>query len=565
MPETLVANTVDPSTLIDHDFVVTNNAGTDIVALDCYNHTTGVQIMYEQTLTLLGASSSQSVIKSGTNCTLDLKDTHLGTDGKTTMPNLRYSLIFARADNMVPVKNSSVKLSAQYTADPQTVEAADAKSMQTAQQFYQTIMSFPTGTLAKGYTDAVNNAQKNGSSIIEMDKAVSDYLSANGYPGLTLEMVLAVSTYYAQFPYVWASFKSTKTYYLYSSDGSKIKDCGSIVLTISGSQSNPDKKYAGCTFTHVDPSGKKTPLTYANGQFVDDPNAYVPNICLAGMFVPRSTFTKNSDDNTIMTSLNGLVQGDLVLGYDQKQTPDSSGNWGGLYTLLHPKDAMGVIQLFMTIMGVVMGIDFIMNKLKGTKDKAEASKDANGGKDPDMNKIRGEMDGSMAQMKANNQKLLDKMNDKLQDMSDNVSEAIDNLKQQISEQIDASHADLLQESLNQQSELLDEMSQYSGENDITERLGDSIFENQGKLSRATTENRGEVVSEVKPEVASNNTDLGTLNQNLSERARTEVSESYTKAVTDQSKAKEASDELEKNKEDLENNKESDDVEVEDLG
>ena len=535
---TALTDTPDPSTVIDHDYVVTNNTIIDIVALDSFNKTNPVvpQVMYEQSLSYLTPKdSSTSTVKASAKATLDLKDTHLGSDNTTVMPNTRYAVIFARADNLCPVATAAVKLDTNYLAAPIIVAEADRQDMILAQKFYQYMTAFPTSATAKGYVAAVNDAQTNGESVAEMDAAVTKFFQGtDDYKTLTLEKVLAVSTYYAQYPIVWTDNKPSKTYYLYSSDGTKITDMGFVKLALG--TITPGKDLTGFSFVYTDASGKTTNLSYSKGQLVEDITLDLPTICLQGLFTQRSTFTKSTDDTAIITALSGTVNGYKVLGYDTKQTPDSddSTKWSGLYTLLHPKDAMGVIQLFMTIMGVVMGIDFICKMLKGNKDAATDKADKDG-RDPssvEMDQIKSNTKAQMEQIKAENQKMLDKFQDQLKESSDNINDAIENLKTEITEQIDASHADLLMENFKTQDALLDKLNDLGANDDNMEYADDNIRLGESKLNNATNENRGSVVEEVSPMVDANNGYLKLTEANLDAHTQAQIKSDYDKMNED---------------------------------
>ena len=125
----------------------------------------------------------------------------------------------------------------------------------------------------------------------------------------------------------------------------------------------------GFTFTYTDANNNSKPLYFANGQFVDNLNSDVPAICLSGLFTLKSTLTKVSTDNTIIPILIGTVNGDQVIGYEDKMTKNSDDDsWSGCYALLHPQNAQGLDHIVHDLRRLVMGIDFVMKGLKGVKD-----------------------------------------------------------------------------------------------------------------------------------------------------------------------------------------------------
>lgn len=552
---------------INKNYAVTNNTGVDIVVLDASTDAGAVtaEQLYEQSLKILSTTDGQQIIKSGATGTVVLNDTHKDSSGADVYSKV-YNLIIAKADNLYPIQAEGVMLTfSSQSYAPLTIGADAFKNMQLAENFQQTIMAYPTSNLSKDYQTAVNGATDNSGSATAIDTAVDKFFSSTKqYQAVTLNMVVALSTYYSQFPFVWASYKSTKTYYLYSSDGTTVKDCGSVQINVPATASaSTDKTLPGFTLTYTDSSSNSKKLYYSTGQFVDDPEADMPGICLQGLFTLKSQLTKKDADNTVIAVLSGTVNGDKVLGYDEKQSKDDQGNWSGLYTLLHPKDAMGWIQLFMTFMGVVMGIDFIVKALKGEKDGMKEKSAENDGKDPsssDIEEIKSQMEEMKTEMRTNNQDMLDKMNDNLK-VTDDLNKSVDDLQTQVQDRLNEDHRSLLDDSMNSQGDLLEQVAEYSVDQKV-EDIGDALETNMTKLDGATTEELGDVLPDIKTNVSQITSDLKVEVDKVSSQVSDEVKNSMDDAKQELDDAGDMSDNIDDSSEDAENGDVPDDMEFE---
>lgn len=365
-PSVALGTTALPA--INKNLAITNSSSVDIAMLDGYG-TDDSQVVYEQGLTQWTTTAGTKSIKAGGTGTIVLDDTHNDESGTPTYSKA-YSIIYVKPDNFFPVKlKGSLLVHSTQAYAPVTVTNDDVTVMTQTQEFLQTIMAYPTSTLAKNYAAALQSTTSSASSDTDVDTGVAAFFaSTNQFKEVTLDSITAVSTYYSQFPYVWADYLATKSFYFYSSDGTTTTYNGSITLNIPSTPTT-DKSLPGFTFTYTDANNNSKPLYFANGQFVDNLNSDVPAICLSGLFTLKSTLTKVSTDNTIIPILIGTVNGDQVIGYEDKMTKNSDDDgWSGCYALLHPQNAQGWITLFMTFVGLVMGIDFVMKGLKGVKD-----------------------------------------------------------------------------------------------------------------------------------------------------------------------------------------------------
>lgn len=421
MSETLMA------TDISSNCSVTNNAGVDVVVLDAYKDPAvkKTEQMYEQTLKLI-KNGTQDAITAGTTGAIVLNDTHVDANG-VLQSNTLYNLIVARSGTFFPVK----AVGATSFATPRnfgtiTIAADDAKNMSLAEQFWQTILAYPSSQMAQDYNDALTSTSSTATTASQIDANVQNFFKnkTQGYTSLTLNNVVAVQTYYNQYPFVWADYKGSKTYYLYTSDGTDTTYVGSVALNLSSSAANADKKLPDGAIMFTDASGAQKNLYAQDGVFVEDTTKDIPSICLKGLFTLKSSLTKVATDNTIIAILFGTVNNVSVMGYPEKLPPkpeDPNERWSGMYTLLHPKNCADAIALFGQVMLVIMGIELVVKGVSWLKDKYNSKKAEKNGVDPtptEAEQMRSEMRTAQQQTNDFNQKLLDKFDTNLKVIED---------------------------------------------------------------------------------------------------------------------------------------------------
>lgn len=367
---------------LNKNLVITNNSSSAVSMLDALA-TDDNQVVFEQSLKLLPTTTGATSIAANSVGTVVLDDSHMN-NGTPTYTKL-YDVIYVKPGTLFPVMSRGAMLDHTTQAyAPVTITDDDVNVMKQTEAFTQTIAAYPTSTLAQNYANALQSSVNNSDDADTLDDAVSAFFaSTKAYPDVTLDSVVALKSYYDTYPQVWADYKSTKTYYFYSSDGTKVSASGSLTINIP-TTIGLDKTLPGFSFIYTDANNNATPLSYIDGQFVDNPNTDVPNICFAGTFVVKSTLTKVDTDTMIIPILSGTVYNTTVLGYDTQidqnnNSSDPNDQWSGLYALLHPKDAAGWMQLFLTFVGVTMGIDFVMKAAKSVKDKfVETAEDLDG-------------------------------------------------------------------------------------------------------------------------------------------------------------------------------------------
>lgn len=410
---------------INHNWSVTNSSSQELVILDLYNDGKSTkELVYEQGITQLNTSDGKSSIAAAastdapTQVTIGLNDIH------NTVTATLYQIVFANPKNLFPVKSTSVGLS--YNSDPavftaQSIASADPKYMIDAANFVRTIAANPSSALATGFTQAVQDATASSKTAAAIDAAIATWLKNNtvSFQNVTLEGVAAIHSYFSVFPYEYMDYNVSKDYYLYSSDGTTLTYQGWLGLKNTNDPSKTagiDKSLKGFTFVHTTADGKiATTLMYYKGQFVD--NQDMPNICLSGVSMVKSMLTNVDTDTDLISVVSGVVYGHKVIGYFEEQhIPDPSNpddKWSGVYGLLHPTNAMGIINLAMILAGLSGFVkDLVIAPLKGLKDLLTKKKIEKKGQEPtdsEVDDLRNQITDLKSQWQLETQALIDKM------------------------------------------------------------------------------------------------------------------------------------------------------------
>ena len=380
-----MSSTPDPT----EEIKLTNSTSSSIVLM---LPTTSTQttddngtIVYGQALEILTAVDGTKTIPGGSTKTFVLDQTYVDpTTGKSAYSTI-YDLLPCTADWYVPVANIGVIQS--FTKPPsypaQTVTAASVKAFNDAIAFVQAISAYPSSALATQYQQALNQAQTNaagqanGSANSSSTAAQSltnttsqFFKGTKQYQDVTVEAVVAIQSYYATFPFVWAGFATgTTTYYLYSSNGSATSFVGTISITAPKSPDVTKPNAAStCTFTpasngsdtttvNVDTSAAES-LTYTGGQFLDNVSVDNPQIAVNGTFQIKSRFTNNPDDTEIIPVLTGTIKNSTCIGFNQPQL-SSNPNATFWDTLFNPQGSAQIFQSVMEIGGAVMMLAFL--------------------------------------------------------------------------------------------------------------------------------------------------------------------------------------------------------------
>ncbi|WP_419803289.1 hypothetical protein [Mucilaginibacter sp.] len=463
-----VSDTPASDANVNKSCVITNNTSIAVLVLDAQgDDVVPMQIGYEQNLNSMASSDGYQSLDTGKTLTYILNDWYTDED-KTQQYSTNYQFILATLDCLYPVKMTHAHYNLRpkpHTYDPIIIAQADFDNMKLAEQFQQTLMAYPSSTLSKSYQNAMSGATDSSGTIEDIDTAVNSFFATTKeYKNVTLSMITAISTYYSQYPYVWGGYQGSKTYYLYGSDGDTVTYQGSVQIKVDQvlpARTDKDLPYFTLTFTDAD--NKSKPLYYVGGQFVDDKAKDIPTVCLSGTFVAKSTLTKVATDTAMISILSGTVNGVSVLGYDQKQNQDKDGNWSGLYTLLHPKDAMGWMSLFMTATGLFMGLEMVYRGLEGLKDRLFKKRNSNTDQsDPneiELEQIRTDVKSDKTAKKGDYQELLDKM-DKQLEMAEDLSAKMDDFQNKVTDQLNEDQRSNLEDGLVNQSDAAGRMLEY---------------------------------------------------------------------------------------------------------
>jgi len=380
---------------------LTNDSGKDIVvALTISDdETAGLDaiIAANKRIEILKTSAGNTIIKNGSSDTVTLDHNYKeGADetGYVQDYNLLVSdstWLYPLAD--LPVVQQGSNGSSLYP--PQAVDTTSQEAMSQAFGFYQTFAAYPSSQLAKDYMAALQQAQDaalaaaDGSA--DSAKAVADAIENamdeffNGtdqYKDVTLAAIVAVDNYYNNFPFVWAQYKDSITYYLYGTDGITAIFSGILSVNKSGAVdiTKPNGGYT-CSFapalnpsdtskTGVDAT-RSVNLIYSDGLFLDDPTVDTPAIGLKSAFQLERLFTNDPNDNAVIVVLTGTVNGITCIGFNipqpaqPKTTSRQTGTQTGLAgspaenywdTLIHPKSQQDLILSILTLVGAILVI-----------------------------------------------------------------------------------------------------------------------------------------------------------------------------------------------------------------
>ncbi|MFD1140967.1 hypothetical protein ACFQ4C_07600 [Larkinella insperata] len=563
---------------VNKNCAITNNSNISVLILDAQgDDVTPMQVGYEQNLSLMASNDGGfQALDAGRTQNYTLNDWYTDDDN-TQQYSTNYQFIITTADCLFPVKMTHAHYNLRpkpHTYDSITIAQADLDTMKLTEQFLQTMMAYPSSTLAKGFQQAMSGATDSSGSIEDIDTAVANFFATTQqYKTITLASITAMNTYYSQYPYVWSSYQTSKTYYLYGSDGNTVTDQGSVQISIQSIlPARTDKNLPYFTMTYTDPSGASRPLYYAHNQFVDNKNSDMPAVCLAGTFVLRSTLTKVATDTSVMPILAGTINGLSVLGYDQKQKQDSDGNWSGLYTLLHPKDAMGWVSLFMTATGIYMGLEMAFRGLQGLKDrlfkKRNSDTDQSDPTGTELEEIRSEAKADVSAIKADSQKLMDKL-DKQIEVTEDVAPKMDEFQKKMTDQLNEDQRNNLQDNLADKSDFIeDTMLEYGNPPSLQKVSGDidQTYDSLDSLSTEDLMTKLQGFTDHITEVINTNfsAEVDRILESFKNLSK-EVTDSLKEAKDASTEVKETSDKIDEAKTDNENGETPDDMDWHEFG
>ncbi|MBE7174026.1 MAG: hypothetical protein INR73_25860 [Williamsia sp.] len=370
---------------------ITNQSGKDmVIALALSGNETpapGSVTTASRQLALLPLAEGGTVLKNGATGSVSLNQSYQPGSGEEG-PIKDYDLTGSDSTWLYPLVQLSLSQLDNGTGyPPQTVTPGNTQAMSQAINFYQLLAVYPDSQLADDYMKALSAAKEaavakaagSGQSAQDMLDAIDGQVSnffktTKEYADVTLADMVAVDSYYANFPFVWAQYKDSLTYYLYGSDGETGQFVGTVSLDKEGA-ADGQKANAGytCLFapaihpnttsrTDTDDS-KAVPLTYAKGLFVDDATAAKPKIALKGSFLLKQFFTAKEEDTQVMTVVGGQCNGVTCIGFDtpqpsrtkhktaaQSQVTPVEKYWNAL---VNPKSQLDMLISILTFVGAV--------------------------------------------------------------------------------------------------------------------------------------------------------------------------------------------------------------------
>jgi hypothetical protein len=379
---------------------IINNSGVDIVV--SLPLSAGESASANSTVSsngdveLLSVTKGGNTIKAADNDTVLLDRTYKDPDTGETAYEEGYDLLIGTPEWMVPIANIGVIHDyddddvSKTWFDDVTVTADQKTALDQTVAFYQIIAAYPDSQFAKNYIaamnvtsdDAENAADGSAGSAAAIQQKIAAgvatfFAGTANYKKVTLPDIVFLESYYNSFPFVWALYSASVTYYLYSSDGTATSFLGALSLTKPGTIdiSKPNGGYA-CSFvpavtptdttkTDVNQANAKT-LTYSDGLFVDDTTADIPGVALKGSFQLKRTFSKDPNDTKIIVVISGTINGQTCIGFDQAQATkadDTTEDW--LDSLFHPKTAAEIFNSVMTVLGALMMLHFVGSTLHG--------------------------------------------------------------------------------------------------------------------------------------------------------------------------------------------------------
>lgn len=506
---------------INKDCTFTNNSKQDVMVLRAYSDTstTPPHELFQQTLTVLNdKTTGQGVIKAGATATITLDATHKDSSNNDVYTT-SYEFIIVRADCLYPVKSASTLLrnstdNTQKVYPGVTIADADYTNMQSAEAFLKNIYAYPSYDLAKNYATALQNAKNALTSTTDMTDYVGNFFKSTvSYQSVTQNMVDAMTTYYEQFPFIWASYQGSKTYYLYSTDNKEVKYAGSLKVAVStANPASPDKNLSGFAFTFTDPDNNTKSLSYYKRQFVDVVTD-VPGVCITGSFILKGELSNDKTDTDVVAVMVGNIGALKVIGIDEKETEttqtdpntgDTSQKWSGTYDLLHADSVMKVIQLLLTIAGLIAFFKETFGGLRWAKNKiAEklADKKAKGDDSP-LN------EDEFVEIGRDAQAYTDAVHPEVQEDLERIDpqgnvpdaaaapQAMENASAEAYEVSNQRLRQGCQDLIDAQSDMLAEITTYYSDG-TTDNASDAIQAAQDKLDRATTP---EELTAVAPEI-----------------------------------------------------------------
>ena len=535
---------------------ITNNSGDPIVIVDAFNTDSASSAQcYAQTLKILPTNTGSQTLPNNATATITLNDTF--TYNGQQDPQHCYQLLISRPESLFPVMDVSEMLNFSTQTYPSvTVTAAAAKNMKLALNFQQSIMAYPTSSMATGFVQAMNQAASE-TSVTAMEQDIANFFnSTENYKGLDLDSYIAMASYLSTFAWLWGMADDGKTpgrtYYIYKSAGDKgSTSIGQVVFTQTAKTPAPNDHNSGFTITYTPTSGSSRTLYFNNNTLVNDLKADFPNFCVQGNFALKSTFTGNSSDNIIWPIFSGQISGEQVLLVSD--APSTESWWQQHVSSKTWKDWL---HMLMTVGSLGMMIEFFWKKVAGKKKKMQ-SDEANENKGKPLTEDQITDANNLAnsvgeQTLAESQSTLNQLDSGLQ-MPTTEAALNNTLATAKQEQINVNNemqADTYNGIIDEYTEQIDELAKIAVNPDIENAMN--------SLEKAQTEvNQGQETGDF--DFGAIQSDLSSVDQSITKFTKTyqkNISET-TKKQLEESQSEiadyeETIDNIEKNNEDIDN-------------
>lgn len=330
-----------------------NSNNINIVLIDAYSdEVLPSTFFYEQTISLITASSSQPYVVPGGYETFPVPDPHKDTAGNA----VPYTFIIADAATLAPVTWVTCRADASDLTDL-TISDDTFTYIGKAYDFVKNIAAFPASDLAIDFAEVMKNNN-------EADIAAF-FRNSKDYTNLKVEDILLVQSYYKALPYGWAGGKDTKFYIYATSYKNNTDDDEPIAdLTLTGDWSIPPNiKPDSSKFTielNTYDDHKTIRLAFKDGTFTDNPDTDTPKIVLAGSFIMPSQLTMENSRNEIEAYVVGRLNGYSVFGLNEK-APHDQDNDGGFLDLFAVHNFKEKLDLAMYFITLGMGFSFFVS------------------------------------------------------------------------------------------------------------------------------------------------------------------------------------------------------------
>jgi hypothetical protein len=473
---------------------VTNDTTTAVVVLDAYqsatNAATGTPGQgYQQALKTLSLAGGGSVLAAAATGTVTLDDTRTNAQGQT-QPNYVYQLLISDAASLFPVMNTSVQVAFETMSyPPVTVTAAAQQNMALALQFVQSIKAYPGSNLAKGFQQAMTTAQAQPTATAMMASIAAWFGTTKQFQALDYPSYLAVTTFIDSFAWVWGladdGVTPDREYWIYSAAGagqqpatgsssSQAPNLGSIQFAHSGqSPADPTDRNSGYTITYTPASGTAQTLTFADGQFVDDPDSDTPAVCLQGSYALKSQFTNNPSDNVLWPVLYGTVNGTQVIAVSQG--PESWWQQN-----ISDKTFSDWCALGLKILGAAMALEWLYNKLSGRANNAENAR-VNDNRGAELNQQQEEAaveagneagGGQLQRVQEEAARMGNEANVPVDENS--LEQSVNDINDQAAQVARENAGDLEEAALQEESQQIEELSEIEVNDQIEDSMSDLI-------------------------------------------------------------------------------------------